>query len=108
MDDLTDRDRRILAELEGQFTTGRRGSPAPGAAAGLARRSRRPQWTVLPSAVLGCLLFAAGIALGVGSAVLMGTFLLLWWLSPGLWRLLRLVGRSVLESFTSPPPDATR
>jgi hypothetical protein len=99
--DLTDRDRRILAELEGQFTTGRRGSPAPGAAAGPARRRRRPQWTIVPSAVLGCLLFAAGVALGVGNAVLMGTFLLLWWLSPWVWRLLRRVGHNLLESFTS-------
>jgi hypothetical protein len=106
--ELTDRERRILAELEVQLTTGGPASPASGRPAEPARRRLRPRWTVMPSAVLGCLLFTAGIAVHVGSAVSMGTLLLVWWLAPWLWRLLRLTGRSVLGSTANPPPDATR
>jgi hypothetical protein len=88
--ELTERERRILAELEREFAI---------------RRSLRPQWTVGVSAVVGILLLVAGIGLGVASSVLLGMSFLVWWLSPLLGRLLRRVSRAIRESFEDAPPD---
>lgn len=103
--DLTERERRILAELEHQLSGGRgrtKGSPelAP------VRRSLRPRWTIVPAAVMGSLLLVAGIALGVAGAVLLGTLLVVWWLSPSLWRLSRRAGRALDKHFKDAPPTA--
>lgn len=101
--ELTERERRILVELEHQLSSGPEGqSPAIAPT----HRSVRPQWTVVPAAVLGSLLLAAGIALGVAGAVLLGTLLVLWWLSPLLWRLLRRAGRATIGLFEDTPPGA--
>jgi uncharacterized protein YggT (Ycf19 family) len=81
--ELTERERRILAELEHQLSAGsRRRDPMSRPV----RRGIRPQWTVVPSAILGLLLLTAGLFLGVLDAVIFGAFLLVWWTSPGLIR----------------------
>jgi accessory gene regulator protein AgrB len=102
--ELTERERRILAELEHQFPTGTPGTKErPREGAPIRRRLRR-RWTVAAAAVLGILLLVTGIGLGVTSSVLLGTLLVVWWLFPLLWRLLRRVGRAILESFEDAPP----
>jgi hypothetical protein len=103
--ELTERERRILAELEREFATGAPGTTEGPREVAPIRRSLRPQWTVGVSAVLGILLLVAGIGLGVASSVLLGMFFLVWWLSPLLWRLLRRLGRAIQESFEDAPPD---
>jgi hypothetical protein len=104
--ELTERERRILSELELQFRTGApETTESPGAVAPI--RSRRQRWTGTAAAVLGILLLVAGIGLEVGSSVILGTFLVVWWLSPLLWRLLRRVGTAIRESFEGAPPSAT-
>jgi Protein of unknown function (DUF3040) len=105
--ELTERERRILAELEHQFATGTPETKESGGKVGSSQRSRRPTWMVGAAAVLGILLIVTGIGLGVASSVLMGMFLVVWWLSPVLWRLLRWVGRRIRESFQDAPPTAT-
>lgn len=105
--ELTARERRILAELEHQFATGTPGTKEGVRKVASIHRSRRPQWMVGVAAVLGVLLVVAGIGLGVGSSVLLGTFLVVWWLSPLLGRLLRRVGGRIRESFKDEPPSAT-
>jgi hypothetical protein len=105
--ELTERERRILAELEHQFATG---TPRPKENAGKVasiQRSRRPQWMVGGAAVLGILLVVTGIGLGVATSVLLGRFLVVSWLSLVLWRLLRRVGGRIRESFEDAPPSAT-
>jgi hypothetical protein len=105
--ELTERERRILAELEHQFVTGTSGTKESAREVASIQRSRRPQWMVGAAAVLGILLVVTGIGLGVASSVLLGTFFLVWWLSPVLWRLLRRVGGRIQESFKDAPPSAT-
>jgi hypothetical protein len=95
--EFTDRERRTLAELERQFTTGRARRPPPPPA------TLRPRWTLRASAVLGFLLIVSGAVLGVHSAVPAGSLLLAWWLGPRLPVLLRRTGRLLAGS---PPPDA--
>jgi hypothetical protein len=104
--ELTERERRILAELEHQLSTGtpraegRRREGAP------IRRGLRPRWTVVPAAVLGSLLLVAGIGLRITGSLLLATFLVAWWSSPLLWRLLRRAGRAFSELFKDAPPRA--
>jgi Protein of unknown function (DUF3040) len=88
--ELSGRDRRVLAELENQFTVeeSRRLDRALSD-----RRPHRPQWTVLPSAILGFLLLAASIVLTLPSAALLSLCMLSWWAAPWIPRLLRAVGR---------------
>lgn len=104
--ELTERERRILAELEHQLSTGTSGTKERPADVAPIRRNLRAKWTVTAAAVLGSLLLVAGIGLGVTSAVLLGTLLVVWWLSPLLWRLLRRAGSALQEFFKDPPPDA--
>jgi hypothetical protein len=99
--ELTERERRILSELEGQFAADR---PAAKRPAEPPPRRIRPQWTVLPSVVLAVLLLGTGIALGVTSAELLGVVLLVWWLAPLLRMLLRAAGRILVESLQNAPP----
>ncbi|HST64007.1 MAG TPA: hypothetical protein VLM05_02365 [Mycobacteriales bacterium] len=94
--ELTDRERRILAEIENQFP----GAPRP------VRSGFRPQWTVIPSAVLGVLLFVAGIVLGLGNSLLAGMLLLCWWLFPSRSRL-RQAGRRASQMLTGNEPPRT-
>lgn len=105
--ELTERERRILADLEHQLSAGTPGAKGRPREVAPIRRSLRPQWTIAPAAVLGSLLLLAGIGLGVTGSVLLGTFLVVWWLSPLLWRVLRRAGRAILESFEDAPPGAT-
>jgi hypothetical protein len=98
--ELTDRERRILAELEQQLSTGKPESAA--------RRTSRPRWTVVPAAVLGIVLLVAGVVLGVGDAVLVGGLLTLWWLLPLVRKVLRGAGNLILESLENAPRDAAR
>jgi Flp pilus assembly protein TadB len=105
--ELTERERRILAELEHQFATGTPGTKETAGEVASIQRSRRPQWMVGAAAVLGILLVVTGIGLGVASSVLLGTFFLVWWLFPVLWRLLRRVCGAIRESFKNAPPSAT-
>jgi len=105
--ELTERERRILAELEHQFATGTPGTKESAGKVASIQRRRRPQWMVGAAAVLGILLVVTGIGLGVASSVLLGMFLVVWWLSPGLWRVFRRVGRRIRESFHDAPPTAT-
>ena len=93
--ELTDRERRILAEMEHQLSEATRRPP---------RRWRRPRWTVVSAAVLGGLLLAAGAALDLPDAVILGGPLLGWSLWPLLWSLLRAVGRFAAESLRNLPP----
>lgn len=100
--ELTDRERRIFAELESQLSTAKsRRFKAAG-------RGGRPQWTILPSAVLGVLLTVSGMILGLGSALLMGSFLLGWWLYPTLPTLVRVAGRVARLLAGEGPPRRPR
>ena len=105
--ELTERERRILAELEHQFATGTPGTQESAGKVASIQRRRRPQWMVGAAAILGTLLVVTGIGLGVASSVLLGTFLVVWWLSPVPWTLLRRVGGRIRESFEDAPPSAT-
>lgn len=58
--------------------------------------------------MLGILLLVAGIGLGVTDSVLLGTVLVVWWLSPLLGRLLRRAGKAFRGLFEDPPPGATQ
>lgn len=102
--ELTERERRILAELERQLSTGAPGLRGGSRTIAPSRPGLRPHWTIVPAAVLGILLLAAGIALGVGSAVLLGIFLVLWWLDPLVLRLSRRAGGALREFFRDPAP----
>jgi hypothetical protein len=101
--DLTDSERQALAAMEGQFPGRRLRRLAGRPPAGL-----RPRWTVAFSGVLGFLLVAGGVLLGVAQAVLMGLLLLAWWLGPRLPGLLRRTGRLLAGSPPPAPPDAAR
>lgn len=102
--ELTERERKIIAELEGQFASATPSQPGPSRKRRRRDRGVRPQWTVIPAAMLGVLLFVAGVVLDVGGASMMGGLLLVWWLWPLLWKLLRAAGRIVVESFQNAPP----
>jgi hypothetical protein len=105
--ELTERERRILAELEGQFAAGTPGTKESAYEVASIQRSRRPQWMVGAAAVLGILLVVTGIGLGVANSVLLGTFLVGWWLSPVLRKLLGRVAARIREWFEDAPPSAT-
>lgn len=106
--ELTERERRIIAEMEHQFPTGTPGTTDHPGGAAPKRRSLRPKWMVTAAAVLGIVLVVTGVGLGVGSSVLLGTFFVVWWLSPVLWSLLRRIGSRIRESFEDAPPGATQ
>jgi hypothetical protein len=104
--ELTERERRILAELEHQLASGAPGTKGRRREGAPIRRSLRTRWTAAAAAVLGSLLVLAGIGLGISSSVLLGTFLVVWWLSPLLGRLLRRLGGTLNELFKDAPPGA--
>ena len=103
---FTDRERRIWAELERQLTgepSAAAATPAEDQPATGPRSTARPVATA--AGVLGLLLVAVGIPLGVAGSVLFGLLLVCWWLSPRLGPPVRRAGRYVLEAVADGPTE---